>query len=300
MRKMNFKTRYVPCNLCDRDDISEIWIKDTFRYVQCRNCGLVYVNPQLEPSEIEKIYSSIYRNKSDNKLPPTDFINYREILQWAEPYRKLNRFLDTGCFNGYLLAAAREKKWQPYGVEISDQAVQYANQIMGLNVLQSYSPHELFPEKFFDVVVLFDVIEHLSDPTSFLKEIYSLLRPGGGLYIFTPNFNSLTRRIFQKEWGVFFPWHQYYFSPETLEKLLCKSGFNINRIQCFGIGPISRSNPFRELILNQGKQKTSIKQNFLINKLKNPYIRRFYFYLLSNFHLPYGSKMTASANKPEK
>lgn len=292
---LNLKTRDISCNLCEKDKTSELWTKDGFHYVQCKDCGLVYVNPQLEPSEIGKIYSKIYKNKSKDKPPPKDDINYRDLLKWAGPYRKLNRFLDIGCFKGFLLAAARTVGWQPYGVEISEKAVQYAQNILGLNVYQSFSPKGLFPDEYFDVVVLFDVIEHLSDPLAYMKEIYPLIRPGGALYIFTPNFDSLMQRVLGKSWSVFFPWHQFYFSPKTLSRLLHKAGFTVKRIQCFGLGPLSTSNAYRNFVLTPGENSASQKIKF---KLNSAFLRKVYFFLMANIHLPYGSKMTAIAQKP--
>ncbi|MBN2032443.1 MAG: class I SAM-dependent methyltransferase [Deltaproteobacteria bacterium] len=294
---MRFETRYVACNLCGSEDASVLWKKNGFRYVKCRVCGLVFVNPQLEEFEIKRIYSILYPNKSENKARPLDVINYSPVLNWAEAYRCEGRFLDVGCFRGYLLSAARHLGWDAFGTEISAAACAYGRSELGLNIFHGQLTEAGYPDNYFDVAVLFDVIEHLSDPILYLYEIFRLLRPGGGLYLFTPNFNSLTCRFFGKDWSVFFPWHQYYFSPRTLDEMIRRAGLKAKKIRCFGIGPVSRRNAYEEIhtlkipASNVSKAMTKIKTDFSL-------LRKAYFLMQSSHHVPYGSKITALAEKP--
>lgn len=304
---LEWRTRYVRCNLCDRDCISELWIKDGFRYVRCQNCGLIYVNPQLLPSEIEAIYAVGYQSKSADKPRPKDFLNYQPLLRWAAQYRKNTRLLDVGCFKGYLLMAAREQGWLSFGTEISAQATEYVKQEEGLDVFLGSLPKAGYPDEYFDVVVMQDVIEHLSDPLGYLQEIYRILRPGGGLYIDTPNFNSVTRYFLGKDWSVFFPWHQYYFTPRTLQQMIEKSSFTLRCIQCIGLAPFNRYNAFRSL---QQKQEIACLSKRHIKELlkrKVPFLKRSYFFSKSIGNTPFrifsamgihiGTKMIAFTKK---
>ena len=79
------------------------------------------------------------------------------------------------------------------GIELSDEAVKFASTCLGLNVWREQAEQMRFPPTSFDVVVMFDVIEHLLDPLDSLHRVRSVLHPGGVLIISTPNFNALTR-----------------------------------------------------------------------------------------------------------
>ena len=304
----DWKTQSAPCNLCHTDNPSTLWIKDGFRYVRCQTCGLVYVNPQLLSSEIERIYAIGYKSKSASKPRPVDFLAYQPVLSWAAPYKQAGRLLDVGCFKGYLLVAAREQGWAVFGTEISSQAVDYARREHQLDVVLGSLPEAGYPGAYFDVIIMQDVIEHLSDPSNYLREICRLLRPGGGLYLDTPNFDSLTRHALGKDWSVFFPWHQYYFTVQTLCKMVEIAGLTVRHVQCIGLSPLSRYNAFRSL-----ESRGEIADNKLsglkaLIRKRAPFVRRWFFVLKDVGNLCFklasalgihsGSKMIVMAEKP--
>lgn len=305
---LKWKTQYVRCNLCGNDHASELWVKDGFRYVQCQICGLVYVDPQLLPSEIKRIYEIGYQSKSESKPQPVDYISYESVLHWATQYRQSERFLDVGCFKGYLLMAARNHGWSVFGTEISARAVEHAEQELGLDVFLGSLSEAGYPEQYFDVVVMRDVIEHLSDPLGYLQEIYRVLRPGGGIYIETPNFDSVTRYVFGKDWSIFFPWHQYYFTAQTLRLILREANLTVQGVWSIGVSPVSRYNAFRSL---QQKQEIASSPRRGIKsfvRYELPFLRRLYFFLKSIGNAPFrlfsawgvhvGTKLIVRAERP--
>lgn len=305
-----WRTKPVKCNFCGLDHSSGLWVKDGFSYVKCSNCGLVYINPQLLPSEVERIYAIGYESKSASKPDPIDFLTYQPLLRWAARYNRTGRLLDVGCFKGYLLVAARSKGWEVFGTEISAGAVEYARQKQSLNIFLGSLPEAGYPEGYFDVVIMQDVIEHLSDPSGYLREIFRILRPGGGLYIDTPNFSSIARYILGKDWSVFFPWHQYYFTARTLRKMLEKAGFKVQNIRCTGLGPISSFNPFFSLQVRQEIVRSSRHSMKSFFRHRAPFLRRPYFFfrsianipffVLSTFNIHIGSKMIALAESRDR
>ena len=284
---IEWKTRHVFCNLCRNDSASQLWVKDGFQYVRCENCGLVYVNPQLIPSEIQRIYEIGFQSKSSSKPTPTNTVAYEPILRWASQYRQTMQLLDVGCFKGHLLVAARDRGWVVHGTEISEQAAEYARIENKLDVFLGPLSQAGYASEMFDVVVMRDVIEHLSDPHDYLREVHRLLRPGGGLYIDTPNFDSLTRRLLGKEWSVFFPWHQYFFTAKTLQQLLRQSGFVIRRVQCLGMGPISCYNALRSLHQRQEIVSSSRRRLKAFAECRAPFLKRPYFFLQSIANAPF-------------
>jgi SAM-dependent methyltransferase len=266
----------------------------------------VYVNPQLLASEIVRIYEIGYASKTVMTPPKVDPLTHRRELAFARPYRREGRWLDVGCFNGNLLLTARSDGWEPFGTEISSPAVRYARG-QGIEVFEGDLPAARFPDNFFDVVTMMDVIEHLDEPLRYLNEVRRILRVGGGLYMDTPNFNSLVRYVLGREWSVFFPWHQYYFTARTMRIMLDKADLRCKRIECIGLSPLSRYNPLLSLRENGEIAQSSRRGLKSMLRQRTPFLRRWYFAAQDVGNLPFrllsaagihiGSKMIVMAEK---
>ena len=123
--------------------------------------------------------------------------------------------------------APSDMGWQVAGVEVSDAAAQFANERLGLGRSDPIRRDPAFPAAAFDVVVMFDTIEHLFDPRIALSEISRVLAPGGLLLVATPNFDALSRWLLGPSWAVLSPLeHMYYFQEHTLRRLLETCGFD--------------------------------------------------------------------------
>ena len=260
------RVEWVQCNICSSESTDLLWAKDGFQYVKCKRCGLVYVNPRLTEDEIRRIDEEGFTSRCDTHPEPLDFQSYRGFFSRIDKYRLTNRLLDVGCFKGHLLVGARQHGWDVFGTEISESAAQYARMSYGLKVHCGPLHDAAYGSDTLDVVSLFDVIEHPSDPFAYLREIRRILRPGGLLHITTPNFNGVMRTILGKRWTVFFPWHLYYFSYQTLEKLLINSGLETIFASSSNWGPISTFNPYISL-----KEKRTISRGGLA---QSEFVRR--------------------------
>lgn len=219
---------HITCSQCHNHQANTLLVRHQFQYQQCIECGLVRTNPQLTQDSIGKIYQDEYKNKSKSISPNFEQLEipleYEIILKTLTKIcKKPGKLLDIGCFEGKFLWAARELGWQVIGTEISEKAITFARETWQLDVHLGVLEEIGFAANQFDAIVLGDVIEHLPDPKHTLQEINRILRPGGAIYIWTPNFNSLTRRFAGQRWGaVIFPWHLYFFTPKTLVQL-CNS-----------------------------------------------------------------------------
>ncbi len=100
---------------------------------------------------------------------------------------------------------------------------------MKLNIFQGELSAANYPENFFDAITMIELIEHLSDPLSTLKETFRILKPGGVLVIQTANAGSFKAKLTRNNWEYFQPGHLFYFTPQTLTKMLEKNGFRITR-----------------------------------------------------------------------
>ena len=135
--------------------------------------------------------------------------------------------LDVGCGAGFFLNYANSKGWDVNGIDLLDEYIQFAKEKLMIKNVHCLSLEEAhFDEQFFDVVTLWDLIEHLPKPLQELKKINRLLKPGGHLAIWTPNVKN---SIFMKEnWTGYITYqHLYFFSLKTLEQLLKRAGFKI-------------------------------------------------------------------------
>ena len=134
--------------------------------------------------------------------------------------------LDVGCGSGAFLQTAKSCGWDVVGVDPDPKAV--ANGLrLGLNVRQGGIEQFLGEEKSFDIITLSHVIEHVHDPAALLKAIYRLLKPGGQLWLETPNIDSLGHHYYMKNWrGLEPPRHLTLFNQYSLKKMLFATGFN--------------------------------------------------------------------------
>ena len=132
--------------------------------VKCRKCGLIYVNPQ--EGKIEELYSKtedkVYElSKEGRKITFEDSL--KEI-------KKRGKLLDVGCSTGIFLEVAKEKGWDVYGVELSNWGYEKARKITN-KVYNKTLDKCNFKDEFFDVVTMWDLVEHLTNPNKELKEV---------------------------------------------------------------------------------------------------------------------------------
>ncbi len=136
------------------------------------------------------------------------------------------RLLDVGCHIGVFLEIAQERGWEAWGVEPSRWAAREALS-RGLQVIEGTLDDVHLADEFFDVITMWDVIEHLADPLTELRRSQRLLKKGGAICIHTINIESPLARLMGSRWPWLMEMHLYYFSPRTLEEMLRKAGFTV-------------------------------------------------------------------------
>jgi len=230
---------FVPCPFCGQfsEDSrmfkipDRLWFPDCyFNLVRCDRCAFVYLNPRPDNNEIGRHYPSFDHSSAIYpKVMPSAFLwRIRQI----ESRRKGGRLLDVGCGNGFFLAFALELDWDGYGLDNSPDAIQAARQKLGDRVTAKTLLEACYPSDSFDVVSLFEVLEHLPNPMDHLREIHRILKPGGWVCVSVPNFASLERLIFRKWWvGLDAPRHLQQFSPQSLRSFLENSGFELAELR---------------------------------------------------------------------
>ena len=242
---------YVHCNLCGADDalirypctIADRSAADWSAYacthsgygrhhtiVQCRRCGLVYTNPRLDEHDIADTYAAVedplYLEEREGRV--LTFQHHLKPLERVAGAPAGRPLLDVGCYTGVFVEIAAGAGSVKKGVEPSHWAVEQA-QGRGLHVVQgTLDTADLSPAAF-DVVTLWDVIEHVTDPRGTLEQVYRLLRPGGIVVVHTIDIDSLFARLMGARWPWLMEMHIYYFSRRTMRALLEACGFEVLR-----------------------------------------------------------------------
>lgn len=253
---LNSTTRDLHCDLCGSNHIEHRYALDAFSIVACKDCGLVFLDIDLNREKLSQMYSGDYYNERtdyfqvdasadasiDNLgFDATNFNNGLELLRRYRPEQ--GRLLDVGCALGGFLRLARNDGWTVAGVDISEFAAQHCRERFGLDV-QSGLLNELnFAEESFDVITLWDVLEHFEHPLQQLRHVNRILKSGGIMLVDTPNERALIRTVacwlYRLTGGklsgplrkLFHQYHLYYFNQATLQKLLNDAGFELIHLQ---------------------------------------------------------------------
>ena len=235
---------YTTCNLCGSANAVPIFsdLPDyllhrsgvSAAFVKCATCGLIYQNPRPTFDEMAVHYPPDYESYAPEPDPKNSPWLLRQAVEYGiakrcrfiTRHKYSGRVLDIGCSTGIFLQGIRNYgNWEPYGVEINEQAAKYARE-KGLDVRWGTLEQAKFPDEYFDAVTLWDVLEHLHDPAGSLREIHRILKPDGVLVIRVPNADSWDARFFGHYWaGLDAPRHLYVFTPRTLDALLAANYF---------------------------------------------------------------------------
>lgn len=213
-----------PCPLCGADDAAPLWPAPPTAVVRCRRCGLRYVSPRLgahvESADyyVEQYLPEIAVHGAGAAGP------IRDIERYVRP----GRLLDVGCALGDHLVAARGRGWRVAGVELAPYAADHARTTHGLDV-HCGTVHDLpAADGTFDAVLLAEVVEHLSDLRPTLARVAALLRPGGVVWLSTPNASGLAAAVLGAAWDRIEPvGHLCYFDAATLARLVRTAGLDV-------------------------------------------------------------------------
>lgn len=254
------RTQKVPCSLCSSTDSIFIFdtrdrlhgIGDTFTYVRCGECGLVYMNPQVAHEDIEKLYPADYapHSKKGKGIGPKIASLYYQISKMpiigyfpkqlmnvkiaGNIYRSLNRqsrILDVGCGSGAFLNSIRaDKGCEVYGVDISENAVGQAKSSFDLDIFKGTIIEAPFPQAHFDIITAWWYLEHIPDPDTTIAKMSSLLKDNGYCIIGVPNFESFNAKHFKDKWyHLDSPRHLCIWTPRTITRLLEKHNLVVTK-----------------------------------------------------------------------
>lgn len=193
-----------------------------------------FLHPQPSAEVLNSVYSAHYFLGEGEGVTQSEVFSQKR--RTAEMYvRQLlaisgsrkGRLLEVGCGSGEFLDAALEQGFEVKGIEISEHAVAAANARLGTATVQCgiIEDAALEPAEF-DVVAFSDVIEHVRDPHAFLRRVHYCLRPGGIVFIVTPDTDSWSHRLMRNHWMEYKLEHLYYFNRRSIRLLLAHHNFS--------------------------------------------------------------------------
>ncbi len=228
----------ISCPLCKSSRYKHLYPKKLPRLVICLSCNFIYTNPRLKRKYLPKLYTKYYfQNKNSSVFGYHNYLadkekirkTFSKRLKDIEKLQKKGKLLDVGCATGFFMKTAEEHGWKPEGVEISKFASDYAKKYFHLKVHNMDMQDIDFPLHTFDLITLWDIIEHLSDPIDAMKRIHRILKNDGLLVLSTPDVGSIPAKITKHNWVGYklSDEHLSYFAPPTLAALLNQAGFRI-------------------------------------------------------------------------
>ena len=217
------------CPICgNRSKLKYLWKTSI---VRCSNCSFAFADELPTLGELESIYSSeyfhgevSYANYLADKIGLQR--HFQQRISTLGKYSSGGKLFEAGCAFGFFLDLARQY-WEVSGIDISDAATDYAKNVLNLCVergdLESHPPEP----NTYDVVTLWDTIEHLYDPVTAVRTSVKALRPNGILALTTGDIDALLPRLQRQSWRLVIPVHLYYFSRKSISYLLNDYGLEI-------------------------------------------------------------------------
>ncbi len=223
------------CIIC-KAKMGHLFAYRDYHYYRCPNCGQVSTYPLPSQRTIEDHYRLKFNQG-----------NYLLLREYSEQYKKVYRqflrllksrlglngkelagatALDVGCFTGDFSGLLVSEGTDAYGLELQDEAVAIAAKTLPGRIFKADVMSDQFPQKDFDIITLFGIIEHVTDPRKLVGRSAKLLKKGGTLMLQTPNSGSAFAKTMAKYWPPYSPVeHIHLFTPKSLRLLLEQEGF---------------------------------------------------------------------------
>jgi len=181
----------------------------------------------MKPNLIWQGYSEAVDEKYATQAEQRMGTFQRTLKKIEEYVPNKGRLLDIGCAAGFFLKVAQDADWSVEGIEPNRGLAEWGQKKYGLPIKTVDFLNSNYPPASFEVITFWDVLEHVHDPRAYLHEAYSILKPGGFIFINFPDFGSRLARIFGEKWWFLSPVHIYYFDRRTLKKMMEDEGYDV-------------------------------------------------------------------------
>ncbi len=239
------------CNLCESIDVKDYVNFGNYKLLKCHKCGLLFTDQEnidigsfYSKDYYEEVHSNFFadcKKGYENRIPKSKKLqNFQYVLKKIKEIKPQGRIMDIGCATGVFLDMAQKEGYDTLGVDVSSFACKYAIEIFGIKTMNGKLEDLNLENKQFDVITLWDVIEHVPDPHVFLKEVRRVLKDDGILFLLTINDASLMGWLAE---GIYLGslktistftrlihpiHHNYHFKERHLQSYLDLNGFSVS------------------------------------------------------------------------
>ena len=251
------------CIICNSETHKFLFTKEKVSYVKCKNCGLIFLNPQTSYKIIKDLYKdgeAYWRDYKHNILNGVDFSKkasnfYIELIQENIFLTKEMKVLDVGCGIGVFLNQIKPFVKEVKGIDLSEWTSKFSKEKYGIDILVGDILKLNLPKNYFDIITMWQTLEHVKNPKLIIEKIKAILRPDGYIIIGTPSVNCLFAKILGRKWNHFHKEHLFLFSPKTITMLLTNLNLCIINIEKFAYSretEFSNILGFLKMVANRG------------------------------------------------
>lgn len=251
----------MKCPICNHNS----WSKHLDGLVKCRVCGFIRAHDKYFKIDPVKFYRQSYFNSEYGNYAKEEVAlekNFRDRIKRIRKYKTRGKLLEIGCAYGYFLKNA-QKYYKCFGIDLNPNVTRVTKENTKAKILTGDFLTRKFQKNYFDIICMFDTIEHLKYPERYLKKMYETLKPGGIVVIETGDIGSLIAKLQGRSWRlVMLPDHLQYFTKSSLTQLLTNSGFKTKLINTVGF-----FRTFRQIIYRLTRNKKFLDSpNKLLDK----------------------------------
>lgn len=221
----------MDCLVCG----SKKWTKKYKDLVECKDCKYIRANNKYFKFNPQKLYTTSYFKNSDyadyEREKGALEKNFSDRIERIRRYKKGGSLLEVGSAFGFFLNLAK-KYFKITGVDLDKNVTKQAARNSGAKVFTGDLPSLGIKKSSYDIICMFDVIEHLKEPAKHIEKIHKILKDDGVLIIETGDIGSYLAMIQKDSWRLIKPpFHLQYFSKKTITIFLEKLGFEIVKIE---------------------------------------------------------------------
>lgn len=234
-------SKITACKHASRSEIAKF---DNTVLYKCDNCYLIFTDSCRTIINPDELYKNYYGSNEIvgrfNSLIEyvIKLFRFFRAFKMFTIHPKARSILDIGSGRGLMLYYLEKyyKYERAIGTQISKAACEYSKNVLGLEMYDKDILELNLGKESFDIVTLWHVLEHVKEPELYVKKIQTLLKKNGKLVIEVPNFNSWTRKLTGRYWlGLDLKYHLYFFTRNSLSRLLRKYGFTIKAVHTFSL-----------------------------------------------------------------
>jgi 2-polyprenyl-3-methyl-5-hydroxy-6-metoxy-1,4-benzoquinol methylase len=229
-----FMAEDITCSVCDNKDPAAFKVKyekENFAVVTCNNCSFHFIPPYYR----KKIEYTQYKN-ADVTSAVRAGNNWIKIqrhklrFKFIQKFKRSGELFDLGAGWGHFMLAGQELGYDVYGVEISEQPYLYCVNDLKLPV-DHIDFFEMDESKQFDIITMWDVLEHIDKADDFLAKCAKLTKPGGYLFLQVPQIDSYFAKRHKDNWKMMGLDHVNYFGKKTITQILANNGYEVVKIK---------------------------------------------------------------------